>query len=705
MANNDNLITHILFLEEENTQRTILLEKEVYSIGRYSHNSIKLNSHQVSRHHATLIRKTYGNNQHYYLLIDGNLQGKRSQNGILVNGQTSIRHALKHGDVIVFGSQDVRAIYQREEINDQSLKKEQILLQNTIDPDSIICELDDLSRDKLQNTLISSEKNLSKSLESHNLSVLSSFPELCPYPIVEIDLQGNITYLNPSAKLTFNKLSTLKLQHPLFAGLIDNRETLQGKLLTREICTNGKVYEQYVHYLSQDKLIRSYIFDITKRKESEEMLRYQSLHDSLTGLPNREFFYKELNHLLTTAKYNNQQIALFFVDLDRFKNINDSLNHYIGDKLLECFTQRVISFVDTNIFVSRWGGDEFILIVKNFEEIEEVEKMAQYLKSVIREPFLLESHKLHITMSMGIAVYPRDAQSVDGLIKNADSALYRAKKYGRNNYQFYLPQEDREATFLLKLENSLYQALKNDEFYLCYQPQINVNRKTIDGFEALIRWKNRELGYVSPSKFIPLAEETGLITDIGKWVLETACQQNKAWQDEGLSPFRIAVNLSALQFQQDDFTQTIVKILEKTNLQPQYLELEITEGLLMRDVTLAQRIINDLLEIGVTFSLDDFGTGYSSLSYLKQFPFNTIKIDKSFIQDLSDNKKDLALISAVITIANGFDMNVIAEGVETEEQLKLLQKLKCEMIQGRFFSYPLKTEEVSPFFQKLKANF
>jgi diguanylate cyclase (GGDEF)-like protein len=427
------------------------------------------------------------------------------------------------------------------------------------------------------------------------------------------------------------------------------------------------------------------------------MLRYQSLHDSLTGLPNRDFFYQKLSLFIQKTEQNNQQIAILFIDLDRFKNINDTLNHNIGDQLLQSFTNRLITTLDKNIFISRWGGDEFTLITPNFQSREEIEAIAKQIKNSFQEPFLIENHTLYVSASIGISIYPQNAQNEDILIKKADAALYKAKELGRNNYQFYITQVNSDASFNFKLENSLYKALENNQLFLCYQPQINVKTGKIHGLEALLRWEHPELGLISPAKFIPLAEETGLILSIGKWVLETVCHQNKTWQNEGLPPLKIAVNLSALQFQENNFIDIILKILEKTTLAPQFLELEITEGLLMQDVESANQIIRSLLAKGVTFSLDDFGTGYSSLGYLKKFPFHTIKIDKSFIKDLQDNKRDFALISAIITIARGFDMIVIAEGVETEQQLKVLRSLDCEIVQGWLFSKPLNTEQIPDF--------
>lgn len=698
MNNNQSVIVHSLFLEEETYQQNISLEDTIYSIGRSPNNSIILNSQSVSRHHATLIRQNYTEHQFYYVLIDGDLQGKRSQNGISVNGQKVIRHQLKHGDTINFGKKNIRGIYQIQEIPNQNLNSNNSISnesENLINSHQVNSKL---LREQLQNTLIISEKNLDNTFQEYDSNRLSSFPELCPNPIIEIDHHGNVTYSNPAAQLNFENLSLLNLDHPLLSGLITNQEDLYGKVLTREITVENQIFEQYIHYLSEHNLIRIYIFDITKRKQSEEMLRYQSLHDSLTGLPNRDFFYQELNLLL--QNHHHQEIAILFIDIDHFKKINDTLNHNIGDVLLQQITYRLLDCLDENIFISRWGGDEFTLILSDPNSIKNIEDLAQNIKNNLKKPFQITNHTLYISASIGISFYPKDAQNEDNLIKSADAALYRAKELGRNNYQFYLSNINREASYLFQLENSLHKALENNQFSIFYQPQINITNGTIHGFEALIRWHHPEFGQVSPAKFIPLAEDTGLIINIGEWVIETVCYQNKIWQNAGLPSIKTAVNLSALQFQQDNFTQMIIDILEKTQLDSQFLELEITEGVLMQDVQSANLIINSLLDQGVTFSLDDFGTGYSSLGYLKKFPFHTIKIDRSFIQDLNNNKRDWALISAVITIANGFDMIVIGEGVETKNQLDLLMNLGCQIIQGRLYSYPLKAEDIPPFLEK-----
>ncbi|WP_308254926.1 bifunctional diguanylate cyclase/phosphodiesterase [Geminocystis sp. GBBB08] len=475
---------------------------------------------------------------------------------------------------------------------------------------------------------------------------------------------------------------------------------MSGELIIREVKIKNKYFEQYIHYLSKENVIRSYIFDITRRKNSEAKLKYQAFHDSLTGIPNRECFYWKLELNLQERKELKKSLAVIFIDIDRFKNINETLNHTVGDKLLESFSQRLVSCLPPSCFLARWGGDEFTIIVPLDKDVSEVNKIADLIINNLKDPFFIEKYTVYVTCSMGIALYPSDGIDSKKLIKNADIALFRAKQMGKNNYQFYITKLSREQTLLFELENRLYDALKNQELFLNYQHQLDLKTNRISGVEVLLRWQHPNLGMVSPSKFIPLAEETGLIISIGKWVLETACLQAKKWHNLGHQNLIIAVNVSVKQFQQGDFVEEVKDILEKTKFNPEYLELEITESLLMQDVTRTEFIINELSNLGVKFSLDDFGTGYSSFGYLKKFPFHIIKIDQSFVSDLAINKQDQALVSAVITLAKGYNMMVVAEGVETENQKKLLKNLHCDLIQGWLVSKPLKEKDFLAFLNK-----
>ena len=439
--------------------------------------------------------------------------------------------------------------------------------------------------------------------------------------------------------------------------------------------------------------------DITERKQAQAMIQYQAFHDLLTGLPNRTLFNDRLLQSLVNARRSQNILAVMFLDLDRFKTINDTLGHAVGDQLLQQVAQRVIARLREGDTFARWGGDEFTLLLPQISCSEQAAKIAQRILDTLQEPFNLECHELYITSSIGIALCPCDGEDVQTLLRNADAALYRAKEQGRNNYQFYIPAMNSHAQELLTLENRLHHALKQGEFVLYYQPQVNINTGELTGIEALVRWQHPELGLVPPETFIPLAEENGLIVPINEWVLRTACSQNKVWQEAGISPLRIAVNLSPRQFQQPNLVATVAWILEETGLAPQCLELEITETIIIQNVDFARMMLLDLQAMGIHISMDDFGTGYSSLGYLKKFPFHTLKLDQSFIEELTDNPQDKAIISAVIALGHALNLRVVAEGVETQEQFELLRSLHCEQIQGYLFSRPLCVEDATKFLQ------
>lgn len=437
-----------------------------------------------------------------------------------------------------------------------------------------------------------------------------------------------------------------------------------------------------------------------QRQNTEAQMRYQAFHDALTGLPNRAFYDHHLDISLAHSRRNGETFGVMFLDLDRFKTINDTLGHAVGDQLLKLTTQRLTQCLRDEDTIARWGGDEFTLLLPNLKTPEDAAKVAQRISRILKPVFRLENHDLHITCSMGIAIYPQDGEDADTLLKNADVALYRAKEQGRNNYQFYTAALNSRASERLTLDNSLHRALERDEFVLHYQPQINLETGQITQIEALIRWQHPELGLLSPQTFIPLAEENGLIVPIGEWVLQTACAQVKQWHDLGLTNLRMAVNLSAHQFQQPNLVERITQILEHSGLAPEHLELEITETAFMKDVQVAQVLLQLLREMGVRIALDDFGTGYSSMYYLREFPLNSLKIDCSFIRDLEHSSQAIAIIEAIITLGRGLNLSVVAEGVETVAQQEQLRSLQCQEMQGFLFSPPLDAEEATHFLQR-----
>jgi diguanylate cyclase (GGDEF)-like protein len=698
--NQDQHNRHFLIIEDSQLQKIIELEASIYSLGRHSDCSIELNSPAVSRHHATLIKRDLPNQEYGYILIDGNLEGKKSQNGILVNGLKIVRHLLENNDLIVLGTEEVKAIYQIQSVQPSESPK----LQSLNSPELLAVEhFVPTSREKLQNTLVISEKNLDAILQASDTERLASFPELSPYPIIEVDFRGEVTYCNPAAQLGFGNLThqQLNLTHPLIKGLYCNLQRENRQINIREIQIQDRFFEQYIHYLTKENVIRHYIFDITERKNSAEKLHYHAFHDYLTGIPNREHFYWQLEKSILEIETTRQELVVLFIDIDRFKNVNDTLSHMIGDKLLENLAHRIDSNLPTNCFFARWGGDEFTVIISPLEYREQIQEIVALIMAAFQEPFIIDKHTIYATCSLGIATYPRDGKNKEDLVKNADIALFRAKQMGKNNYQFYTLRLSSEQMLLFELEHSLHDAIENHELFLNFQPQLDLKTNKIYGFETLLRWEHNKLGLISPAKFIPLAEETGLIISIGEWVLEEACRQSQIWQKQGFPPMITAVNVSVKQFQKDDFVTIIKQILRNTGFPPEYLEIEITESILMQDIQQTEAIIKDLSSLGIKFSLDDFGTGYSSLSYLKKIPFHTVKIDKSFVDDITSNSQDQALISAIITLGKGYNMKVVAEGVETQAQLTLLQKYQCDLIQGSLLSMPLNAQD----FTKFLANF
>lgn len=694
-------LQHILVIDAPDLRRTIPLEKSIYSIGRHANNSVVIFSQKLSRKHATIVRQKEAENSgvvsYSFRIVDGDLDGNRSKNGIVVNGRKCLEHELKHGDLINF-SEDIKASYYIVDYNSDALDLDRLNRQKIINKSSLTF-VEKSRREQFKQTQIIANTALGGLQESDRseLVKLASLVELSPNPIIEIDGRGNITYINSAASMKFKTIHQAKLTHPILQGLLSNSQHKNGNLLVREVQIGQEFFEQHIHYLAENQLIRSYIFDVTERRQIEETLQYQASHDPLTDLPNRNLFNEHLSLALANAQRNGTLMAVIFLDLDSFKNINDSLGHSIGDLVLQHFAQRLNGCLRTGDTVARWGGDEFIILLPYINQAEETEKLAQRILDAIRQPFNVGDRQLYIKSSLGIAFYPQDGQDEETLIKNADAALYRAKEQGRSQYQFYSSTLTAKASELLKLEHLLHEALEQRELFLCYQPQIDVTTGKIFGMEALLRWHNRELGLISPGKFIPLAEETGLIVPIGEWVLKTACQHNKAWQKAGIPPLQIAVNLSARQFQQRNLVDLISGVLAQTQLDPQWLELEVTESILMQDVNFARQALQKLKEMGVHISLDDFGTGYSSLSYLKKFPFHTIKIDRSFVRDLQDNPEDTAIIAAVIALGKGLNLKVIAEGVETEAQVELLKRLQCVQMQGYWFSKPIRAEEVAQF--------
>ena len=451
---------------------------------------------------------------------------------------------------------------------------------------------------------------------------------------------------------------------------------------------------------SEIKLAQSFglhLYIAVMQQRVENLLRHHTSCDLLTGLPNRLLFDELLALSLVNIRQRGGMLAIMCLDLDRFKGINDSLGHAVGDRLLQTVTERIKSCLAEKDTVARWGDDEFTLLLPQINCAEDATQIAQNLLDVIAQPLLINKQELHITASIGIALAPYDGEEAETLLKNADTTLNRAKQQGKNNYLLYTATMNSTSFERLVLGNNLYKALGRQELLLYYQPQIDLKTGQITGIEALLRWQHPDMGLVSPNQFIPIAEETGLICDIGEWVLRAACTQNRLWQLAGLPPLRMAVNLSARQFQQPNLVQNITKILQETQLEPQYLELEITESLLMQDVDFTVSALRELQALGIHISMDDFGTGYSSLSLLMYFPLSSLKIDQSFIRNLTKSSNNAAIITSVISLGHGLNLTLVAEGVETLEELEFLRLANCDTVQGYLLSKPLSVEAATKF--------
>jgi diguanylate cyclase (GGDEF)-like protein/PAS domain S-box-containing protein len=462
---------------------------------------------------------------------------------------------------------------------------------------------------------------------------------------------------------------------------------------------NGKTFDRYsAPLVDSNRRYRGriwYFRDITSRKVAEERVRYLAYYDALTELPNRTLLQDRLAKALASARRRKDKVAFLFLDLDRFKDINDSLGHAVGDLLLQEVAVRLKTWAREQDTVSRVGGDEFLIVLTGVREVGDAAVAAERLMDAMTAEFVVQGHSLGVSCSLGISIFPEHGADGETLIKNADAAMYSAKDIGRNNFQFFTADMNAQAVERLALENGLRLALEKKELFLVYQPQMNITNGRITGLEALLRWQHPELGLVPPDRFIRIAENSGLIVPIGEWVLRTACSQARKWQDEGIPAVSLAVNVSAVQFRQEGFCQLIRKVLGETGLAPQHLELELTESLLLANADVTFSVLQELTDLGVTLAIDDFGIGYSSFTYLRQFRVSKLKIDRSFITNVAANPDDAAITAAIISMAKSLHLKVIAEGVEDEAQMSFLRAHQCDEIQGYYFSKPLAVDKVA----------
>ena len=793
---------HILTIEELNFKKTVILEEATYSIGRHSSNDIIIAVQKISRHHATLLRRTdIKTNNYSYWILDGDLQGNRSRNGIYINGKKCLVHELKNGDTIKF-SRDIQAKYQiKSEVIESEIVDDNFTIEVEAKP-----QIDNRQTILNKQTVVTSQREIPMANSSEILR-FSSFAELSPQAIIEIDLNGQLIYANSTASLILKQEDQ---NHPLILGSISNCNA-ENISLTREVRVENNYYQQVSYYLADYQIIRSYITDITREKIIEAQIeeqtkQYNSIFDNsfygiiivsnndkkiidinsvackvlkatelelvnnyiedfvlnqeelsnilqiivaeqrdytgsivlktqdgnlinteleiklinsdikpkfcftlkkehsvsfnlpkdkVSSLPRLNVFKKQIESAIASAERNQKLLGVLCLKINNFVNISNAITQEQKIILLSSFSERLKTCLRFGDKVAYNGEDNFYILTEEIGTIQEIAKISQRILNSLQQIFKIGEQQLGISGSIGIAVYPQDGDNSEILLSNANLALERTLEGEDGSYQFYNSTMNSQNSVLLKLESFLHNALEKDEFVLHYQPQINVNNGNIQGVEALLRWQHPELGLVAPTSFISLAEQTGLIVPIGQWVLRTACQQNKLWYSQGFPPLRVSVNLSPLQFQQPDLPLVVSKILQETQLKPNLLELEIAASTVIDNLEYSHHILSELQEIGVHISIDDFTTGYASWEKLKQIPFDTLKINRDFVRQLKNDPQDLAIISAMVALGRGFNLRVVAEGVETLQQIELLKSQECEQMQGFWFSRPLAAEEAT----------
>jgi diguanylate cyclase (GGDEF)-like protein/PAS domain S-box-containing protein len=540
--------------------------------------------------------------------------------------------------------------------------------------------------------------------------------------VISTDTNGNVTYLNPMAesltgwtradaigqpvvdvlRLLNSETNKLLTPHPVLDA-VQNNEARGLALHTTLVAKNGyetAIEDSIAPIIDWDGKPAGAVVvlhDVTESRALSARMAHQANHDFLTGLPNRVLLTDRLLHEITWAQRHASRLAVLFLDLDNFKHINDSLGHDVGDKLLQAVAEKLRSCVRSMDTVSRLGGDEFVILLAESVSVESVAMVADKIRETLSQPHLIGGHELYVTTSMGACIYPGDGQDVGTLIKNADTAMYSAKEKGRNNCQFFDHDMNARTVERQLIESSLRLALKRQEFVLHYQPKVDLASNRVTGAEALLRWKHPEWGMVFPERFITIAEECGLIVPIGSWVLREACTEAKRWFDAGMRNVSVAVNISALEFRQKGFLASVRQVLTETGLPASCMQLEITESVVMRDAQTSAATLRGLKETGVRLAVDDFGTGYSSLSYLKQFPIDILKIDQSFVRDITNEQEDGAIVTAIIVMGNSLNQLVVAEGIENDAQLSFLKTRGCGEGQGYLFSAALPAEQFAAF--------
>lgn len=825
MANNSDQVRHILVIEDRKARRIVTLEDSTYSIGRDTKNDIVLYDNQVSRYHATLLRIIdYKTNQFLYRIIDGDLQGKRSTNGIIVNRKPCLSHELKHGDIVRFAGR-AKAIYHVIAANTST--DFNLLVEEEIDEKTFIEDSKNKTEiiEAAKQTISFNEPELEK-LNQEELVRLASFPELSPNPIIEINWEGKITYINDAASLKFKTIHQNETEHPILTGLINQKNSRPGGFFVREVKIGNEVFEQYVHYLADAQLIRSYIFDYTKRKQSELALKeteefyhivmeqikegiliidsltqkivqvnesystllgysqkemiglnlanivaldedviekgldnnaqlvnqligkslhrhkngslinvnvkinslkyqektilcfvinsdnlshtpelnnqYDPIYDPLTGLPSRTMFQEYLSTAIANAKRHHDLISVMFIEINNQTEINTPQQQEQQEQIIKQTGKLIRGCLRAGDIIARWDNQEFSILLPKVFQVKDIAKIAQRLQKILQ--LAAEKNSNAVEVNIGITIYPLDGEEASTLLKNAAVALEQTKKQKPNSYSFYSTKNNKKIPTLLKLEKLLQIALEKEELEVYYQPIIQINDQTLTGLEASLYWQHPELGLISPTKFMHLAEQTDFIIPISEWLLEKICQQNQIWQAQAMTAIPISIDLLSRQLQASNFIDKIANILDKSKLDHYFLELEISSQCLSENEDLAKQKIPELVRLGVGISLDNFGTGTSQLDYLQKFNFRRLKLAPSLVEAGKDQASANAIIAAAIALGNGFKLKVVAQNVTTEEQVQKLRRLNCDEIQGDWFSQPLNGEDMTNLLQGLATG-
>jgi diguanylate cyclase (GGDEF)-like protein/PAS domain S-box-containing protein len=557
---------------------------------------------------------------------------------------------------------------------------------------------------KLQSEILQNNENKYRALFEESADANWLMDEKCYLACNSAALQmfgySNVAEIKHPADIsppnqTDGRSSQTVAEEKIAAAFLNGKERFEwlhqrkdGNVFPAEVCLTALT-------LSGQPTLLATVRDITERKVAQERVQYLAYYDALTGLPNRTLLLDRLAKALAAARRQNNKIVLLYLDLDRFKGINDSLGHSVGDLFLQEVAGQLKRWGREQDTVARLGGDEFLIMLTDVKDIPDAAVAAERLMDAMTADFVVQGHTLGVSCSLGISVFPEHGADSETLIKNADAAMYSAKADGRNNFRFFTDDMNAQAIERLTLESSLRSALVKEQLFLMYQPQINIASGKIIGLEALLRWQHPDLGLVPPDKFIHIAENSGLIVPIGEWVLRTACSQARKWQNEGLPLVTVAVNVSGVQFRQEGFCELIRRVLHETGLAAQYLELELTESLLLANADVTHSVLRELKSMGLTLAVDDFGTGYSNFTSLRQFGISKLKIDRSFIRDVATNPEDSAITAAIISMAKSLRLKVIAEGVENEAQMSILRAHQCDEIQGYYFSRPLTVDKVA----------